>query len=370
MFFGSFKLLLIESVSKLTARKNESDLILLQKEDYGMKHLSLVFFTMGIFTALLVGCNDNGITGEETREWKPEKPVEMVAPARAGGGWDTFARVVSNAIMEQGLMEQNIGVVNKPGGTGAVGWAYIQNVNDPHHIFSTSTTMVFSMLAGNSNYNWDDMTPIANLAADYGIIAVRDDAPWDSLDELLQDYKESPEAITVVGGNTPGGFDHVQFISLAMEAGIPMEDIRYVTDQSSGGLPVLLNGTVDVLTSKLGSGVVEQHRAGNVKILAVLSEERLDSEQLADFPTAVEQGYDTVFVNWRGVYGPGGMTDEQVAYYEDVMREISESDQFAAIRKQFGWDELFMGSEEYTEFIQQEVEINSAIMEELGLLAK
>ncbi|WP_160319312.1 MULTISPECIES: hypothetical protein [Bacillaceae] len=42
-------------------------------------------------------------------------------------------------------MDQTIGVVNKPGGTGAVGWAYIQNVNDPHHIFSTSTTMVFSI---------------------------------------------------------------------------------------------------------------------------------------------------------------------------------------------------------------------------------
>ncbi|MBM7839078.1 putative tricarboxylic transport membrane protein [Alkalihalobacillus xiaoxiensis] len=325
---------------------------------------------IAVLALLIAGCSSDEVNEDGASEWKPEKPVEMVAPARAGGGWDTFARVVSNAIMEQELMEQNIGVINKPGGTGAVGWAYIQNVNDPHHIFSTSTTMVFSMLAGNSDYNWDDMTPIANLAADYGIIAVRADAPWDSLNELLEDYKENPDSITVVGGNTPGGFDHVQFISLAMEAGIPMEDISYVTDQSSGGLPVLLNGTVDVLTSKLGSGAVEQHRAGNIKILAVLSEERLDSEQLAEFPTAVEQGYDTVFVNWRGVYGPGGMTDAQVAYYEGIMRDISESEQFEAIRKQFGWDELFMGSEEYTEFIRQEVETNSVIMEELGLLAK
>ncbi|MED4128134.1 Bug family tripartite tricarboxylate transporter substrate binding protein [Shouchella miscanthi] len=329
--------------------------------------ISLALFMLVL---VVVGCSNEGTVDTETSEWKPEKPVEMVAPARAGGGWDTFARVVSNAIMEQGLMDQTIGVVNKPGGTGAVGWAYIQNVNDPHHIFSTSTTMVFSMLAGNSDYNWDDMTPIANLAADYGIIAVRADAPWETLDEFLQDYKENPESITVVGGNTPGGFDHVQFISLAMEAGIPMEEITYVTDQSSGGLPILLNGTVDVLSSKLGSGAVAQHRAGNIKILAVLSEERLDSEQLASFPTAVEQGYDTVFVNWRGVYGPGDMTDEQVAYYERVMRDISESEQFAAIRKQFGWDDLFMGSEEYTEFIRQEVETNSAIMEKLGLLAK
>lgn len=331
-----------------------------------MRKIFILIVSMFI---LLTACSQTASTvSNEDKEWEPKRPIEMVAPARAGGGWDTFARVISNVIMEQEFMEQNIGVINKPGGTGAVGWAYIQKIQDPHNIFTTSTTMVFSMLAGNSQYSWNDMTPIANLAADYGIIAVREDAPWDSLTELMDDFKENPENFTVAGGNTPGGFDHVQFISLAMEAGIPLEDIRYVTDQSSGGLPILLNGTVDILSSKLGSGVVEQYRAGEIKILAVLSEERLEADTVSQFPTAVEQGYDTVFINWRGVYGPGGMTEAQVAYYEDVMRQVSESDQFAAIRDQFGWEEMFMGSEEYTEFIRQEVESNSKIMEELGLL--
>ncbi|QQK81723.1 tripartite tricarboxylate transporter substrate binding protein [Salicibibacter cibi] len=330
-----------------------------------MKKL-LPFLILGLF---LSACNEtDSTTSQEEERWEPEANVELVAPARAGGGWDTSARMIADVIMEQNLMDQDIGVVNKPGGTGAVGWAYIENVQDPQNIFTTSTTMVFSMLAGNSDYNWDDMTPIANLAADYGIIAVREDAPWDTLTELMEDYKENPEDITVTGGNTPGGFDHVQFIDLAQEAGIPMEDISYVADQSSGGIPNLLSGNVDVLTSKLGSGVIEQHRAGDIRILAVLSEDRLEAEDVSDFPTAVEQGYDTVFINWRGVYGPSSLTDAQVEYYEDIMRQVSESDQFADIRDQFGWEEMFMGSEEYTEFIREEVEENRVIMDELGLL--
>lgn len=319
---------------------------------------------------LLTACNQTVTKGSnEDEKWKPERPIEMIAPARAGGGWDTSARMISNVIMEQDFMDgQSIGVINKPGGTGAVGWSYIQNVNDPHNIFTTSTSMVFSMLAGNSEYAWDDMTPIANLAADYGVLAVRADAPWDDLTELMDDFKDNPGNFTVAGTNTPGGFDHVQFISLAMEAGIPLEKVSYVTDQSSGGLPLLLNGTVDVISSKLGGGIIEQERAGEIKILAILAEERLESEAVSQFPTAVEQGYDTVFVNWRGVYGPSGMTKAQVAYYEDILKQVSESEQFAEIRNQLGWDEMFMGSEEFTDFIREEVKSNSKIMEEIGLL--
>lgn len=68
---------------------------------------------IAVLALLIAGCNSDEVNEDGASEWKPEKPVEMVAPARAGGGWDTFARVVSNAIMEQELMEQNIGVINK-----------------------------------------------------------------------------------------------------------------------------------------------------------------------------------------------------------------------------------------------------------------
>lgn len=67
-----------------------------------MKQRFVTLCLMGLFATIIVGCSENGSNVEATGEWKPEKPVEMVAPARAGGGWDTFARVVSNAIMEQG----------------------------------------------------------------------------------------------------------------------------------------------------------------------------------------------------------------------------------------------------------------------------
>ncbi|MFB4212248.1 Bug family tripartite tricarboxylate transporter substrate binding protein [Shouchella sp. JSM 1781072] len=320
---------------------------------------------------LLVGCGSgNSSTNPSDEAWSPTRDIEFVAPARAGGGWDTSARMITNVIMEQGLMEQNIGVVNKPGGTGAVGWAYIENQKSDHTFFTTSSHMIYSMLSGNSDYNWDDLTPIANLAADYGIIAVSGNAPWNSLSELMEDYKMRPSELTVIGTNTPGGQQHIQFVDLATEAGVSMEDIRYVADPGTGGIPSLLSGHVQILSSTLGAGSIEQHRAGDIKILAVFAEERVQGEDISSIPTAIEQGYDTVHVIWRGVFGPSILSEEQVSYYESVLREVNNSQQFAEIRERLGWTEMFMDSEEYAEFIEKEVESNRVIMKELGLLAE
>lgn len=114
--------------------------------------------------------------------------------------------------------------------------------------------------------------------------------------------------------------------------------------------------------------MVEQARAGEIRVLAVTSEERLEGETLSEFPTAKEQGIDEKFINWRGFFGPADMTDEQVAYYETKFKELSESEAFAEIRSNYGWNEMYMGSEEYKNFLDEEKENLKGLLEELDLL--
>lgn len=64
----------------------------------------------------------------------------------------------------------------------------------------------------------------------------------------------------------------------------------------------MLNGSADVFSTGVGE-VVEQARAGEIRVLAVTSEERLEGETLSEFPTAKEQGIDEKFINWRGFFG-------------------------------------------------------------------
>lgn len=300
-------------------------------------------------------------------DWEPEEAIEVVAPAGAGGGWDTTARMAAQVFTEEGIINQSIGVVNKEGGGGAVGWAYIANFEgNPHKLFVASPPIIFIPLNGQSEYGHEDFTPIANLIADYAAFAVREDAEWDTINDLFDDMKDNPDSITVVGTSSPGSMDHMQFVQIAKAAGVDVTKIKYVSAQDGAGLTQLLNGSVDVYSTGVAE-TVEQVRAGNIKVLGVTSEERLEGEVLEDFPTIIEQGIDETFVNWRGFFGPPNMDPEALAYYEAKFKELSDSDAFAEIREQFGWEEMYMNSEEYSQFLNEQKESIGALLDELGL---
>ncbi len=309
---------------------------------------------------------DSGSDGE----WAPEQNIEMVAPAGAGGGWDTTARMAAQVLNEEGIIDQSIGVVNKEGAGGAIGWSYIANQEgNPHHLFVSSSPILLVPLNGQSDHGHEDFTPIANVIADYGAFAVREDAEWENLNELFEQMKEDPSSVTVVGTSSPGSMDHIQFVRFAKAAGVDITKIKYVSAPDAEGITQLLNGSADVFSTGVGE-VVEQVRAGEIRVLGVTAEERLEGEVMSEFPTAKEQGIDEVFINWRGFFGPAGMTDAQVAYYEEKLKELSDSEAFADIRSNYGWNEMFMGSEEYQQFLDEEKENLKGLLEELDLLAE
>ena len=297
--------------------------------------------------------------------WEPDRSIEFIAPAAAGGGWDTTARMLAKSIDEEGISDRSFGVVNKPGGGGAVAWAYIHKRNDPHNIFIGSPPLHFVALAGQSPFGYQDFTPIANLIADYGAFAVRADAKWDTLEELFADMREDPTQVTTIGVSSPGSMDHMQFVLFAEAAGVDITKIRYVSDQDGGAMTSVLNGSVDVVSTGVAEAA-EQGRAGKMKILGITAPERLEGDYLSTLPTGIEQGIDAEFVVWRGVFGPPDMTDEQLAYYEAVFKEASDSDSFAEVREAYGWDELYMGSEEFTHFLDEQSEDLEKILDELG----
>ena len=304
----------------------------------------------------------------EGGEWTPDQNIEMVAPAGAGGGWDTTARMAAQVLNEEGIIEESIGVENKEGAGGAIGSSYIANQEgNPHSLFVSSSPILLVPLSGQSEHGHEDFTPIANVIADYGAFAVREDAEWENLSELFEQMKEDPSSVTVVGTSSPGSMDHIQFVRFAKAAGVDITKIKYVSAPDAGGITQVLNGSADVFSTGVGE-VVEQARAGEIRVLAVTSEERLEGETLSEFPTAKEQGIDEKFINWRGFFCPADMTDEQVAYYETKFKELSESEAFAEIRSNYGWNEMYMGSEEYKNFLDEEKENLKGLLEELDLL--
>ncbi|TLS38545.1 tripartite tricarboxylate transporter substrate binding protein [Pseudalkalibacillus caeni] len=336
---------------------------------------SLLFSLVLVIALVLSACGsnqssgnsgNNGNDGQATDDWKPEKPIEVIAPAGAGGGWDTTARTVSKVMEQTNIIDKRLAVVNKPGGGGAVGWAYVDKKGGNHTLFVTSPPILFVPLNGQSDLGHNDFTPIAGVIADYAAFVVSADSPYNNMNDLIEALKEDPQSISVVGDSAPGSMDHMQFVKAVKAGGVDVKRLKYVSAQDGSGMSMLLGGKVDVYSTGLAEAT-EQARAGKVKVLAITAPEPLEGETVSEFKTLKEQGIDDQFVVWRGFMGPKDMDPEAVAYYENAIKEMMETDEWKEQRDNFGWNDNYMSSEEFKKFLDEEYKTMEELMNEVGL---
>lgn len=296
--------------------------------------------------------------------------VECLAPAAAGGGWDLTCRVTGRILADLGLVPGAVATVNMPGAGGGVAFAHAvaQRSNDPNVLIAASPATTLRLAQGQFGHlQADDVRWIGAIGAEYGIVAVAADAPWGSLNELLDDWARRPEDIVVSGGSAVVGQDHMKILLLGREAGIDPLRVRYVPFDGGGeALTALLGGFVQVFSGEASE--VESHlETGSIRVLAVLSPEPLDG-LLAGVPTAVEQGYDVEWVTWRGFYVPGGLPDEEYGAWVDRLEAVARSEAWATARAQARLRPYFLVGEPFEAFVMRQVDAFSGLARELGLV--
>lgn len=297
-------------------------------------------------------------------EWSPTKAIEITAPADTGGGWDTLARTTATVLETTGLADQNVQVVNKPGAGGAIGWAYIAaNAGDPHKLFVTSPPIILVPMAGDSDYGHTDFTPIARMATDYMVYLVDADSDIEDFNDLV-DAVDSGDA-DIAGGSSPGSMDHIASAGALTAGDVAAEAINYVAFDGGGeAITALLGGHVDAAAVGV-SEAISYLESGDLRAVGITSEER--NESFPDIPTLKEQGVDYTFDIWRGVMGPADMSEEQVAYYETLVADLMETDEWKAEAEKLGWLDGYQDSEEFSQFLDDSVEEYAAVLEEVGL---
>jgi len=264
--------------------------------------------------------------------------VECIAPADPGGGWDFTCRTIAPVLTELGLVNGQIRTQNMAGAGGGVAFAHVvgQQEGNEDLIIAASTATTTRLAQGQfPGSTAADVRWVAAVGADYGVVGVAPDSPYNSLTELMDAWKEDTGALTMVGGSAVGGWDHLKVLLAAQAAGVEnVEQIQYVSF-SRGGQAIIeiVGGRADVFTGDI-SEALPQIEAGNLKVVAVLSDERLSA--LPDVATAKEQGIDAVGANWRGFYVPAGVSDERFQYWADAFEQLEASDAFAEIREQNG----------------------------------
>lgn len=308
--------------------------------------------------------------------WQPDKPIEFIAPSGPGGGWDRTARAAQKALSDEKLVPQPIVVNNVAGGSGAValGQVMAKRKGDAHLLLSMSPALTFTLALGRAkdpatgkNLTFRDIIPIAAIATDYGAIVVKKDSPYKTLKDLLEAYKANPASVSVAGGSAVGSQDHVKFAKVVKAAGLDATKVKYVPFQGGGeALASVLGGHTVVAASDV-SEIGGQLEAGQVRVLAVLSDQRLGGV-FKDVPTAKEQGVNTNYVLWRGFYAPPGLTNEQVAYWQQLMGKMVKTASWKKLAADSGWFDFYMTGEEFNKFLDEDLTFASALLKEVGLV--
>lgn len=306
-----------------------------------------------------------------TAQAAPEGKTECIAPAKPGGGWDFTCRSTARALQDLSLIPAGMQTINIPGASGGVAFSHVRakRQGDDSVIIAASTATTTRLaqrryVGGNA----DQVRWVASLGADYGIIAVPTNSPYQDLKSLMTALVDDPKAVSFSGGDVAGGFDHLKVLMTARQAGVEnLRGIRYLAfDSGSVAITQLLGGHIDAFTGDLSEamGFVE---SGDLRLLAVFSEERLPGE-LSEIPTAREQGYDVVAPNWRGFYLPGGVSDADYQWWQKRLDQLYASDQWKEIMATHGLLPFHKSGEAMSQFAHQQVQEIREVSESLGLV--
>jgi putative tricarboxylic transport membrane protein len=295
--------------------------------------------------------------------------LECVAPAGSGGAWDFTCRAVTKTMLELKLVPESK-TTNLAGNGGGLAFSSIatDRNSDPNLLVAASTST--SMRLAQNRFapsSENDVRWLAAIAADYGVIAVRTNAPWKSLKALLEALKANPEKIIFGGGSAIGGQDHIKVLLLARAAKIEPSKIRYQAFDGGGqALEALMRGEVQVFPGD-ASEVGAPLEAGKLRALAVQSPRRLDGI-FAKIPTVRELGLNAEWVIWRGFYVPKNMPAEAYDYWVNALRRVERSNEWARVRQKHHFGQFWMAGPEFEVFIGRQVNTLRTLSREFGLM--
>lgn len=296
---------------------------------------------------------------------------QCIAPANPGGGWDFTCRSVGKTLQDLKLIPGSLEVTNMAGGGGGVAYAEVVNKrgNDNDLIVAASSATATRLAQGAYPGNTiDQVRWLGSIGADYGIIAVSKNSTIKTLPELLEQIKKDPKSITVGGGSAVGGWDHLKVLIAAKKYGIDdVRQIKYVSFDGGGdAVTQLLAGNVQAFTGDVSEakGFVD---SGDIKVLAVLSADRLPGE-FSSFPTAKEQGIDAIGANWRGFYVPGGMSNDAYNYWSNVISKMYDTKEWKETMSKNGLAPLDLSGDEFQKFVAASVKSIQDLSKEIGLI--
>ncbi|QIE96679.1 tripartite tricarboxylate transporter substrate binding protein [Pantoea stewartii] len=283
--------------------------------------------------------------------------TECIAPAKPGGGFDLTCKLIQVSLMETKQIEKPMRITYMPGGVGAVAYNAIvaQRPAEAGTVVAFSGGSLLNLSQGKfGRYSVDDVKWLAAIGTDYGMIAVREDAPWKNLGELMAAMKADPTKVVVGAGASIGSQDWMKTALVAKEAGIDPRKMRYVAFEGGGEVvTALLGNHIQVMSGDL-SEMVPHLQGGKLRVLAVMADKRLP-DQLATIPTAKEQGFNVEWPIIRGFYLGPKVSDADYQWWQNAFEKMVQTPEFRQQRELRGLFEFNLFGAELDKYVKNQV---------------
>jgi putative tricarboxylic transport membrane protein len=289
------------------------------------RNRSAALATTSVLALSLAACgggDSGGSSGGDAGGFQPRGDVTMIVPFGAGGGSDLAGRATATMI-EAADEDVTVTVENREGGSGAVGYSqFLGESGNENLLLATETSLLALPISQDVEFTYTDFTPIMKLADDFTLMVAKADSPFNTCTDVVEAAK-TQRVVAGISGIT--GLDNITFTLTEQGAGVEFDRVPF---ESGGELTAaLLGDQIDVASLNPGE-IIGQLESGDVKALCAYSEERYDYPELADIPTAKEQGIDVAFAQFRGVLAPGGISDEARQYWIETMEAAVESEEY------------------------------------------
>jgi tripartite-type tricarboxylate transporter receptor subunit TctC len=293
------------------------------------------------------------------QEFPTRAPIEIAVLFPAGSSADVTARMLADGMSKQ--LNQRVLVVNRPGAGGAIGYKHVAiQKADGYSLVWNSNSISTTYHSGQLAFDYTAFEPVARVLVESVVLAVRADAKWKSLGELIADAKARPKVISI-GHSGAGSHTHLSLAALTHAAGIEANEVPFAVAQV---VPSLIGGHVDAIV-QFPAALAAPLKQGQARLLVQLTSAR--DPAFAEVPTARELGVDVALDAWRGIAAPKGTPTAVVATLEHAIKVTTESEEFAKGSANLAVRPGFLPAKEFGELIAKDDAAIARLMQQIGL---
>lgn len=292
--------------------------------------------------------------------FEPNKPIDFVIMAGAGGGADQIARFLQSVAEKKDLMPRPLVPNNKGGGSGAEALIALDNASDPNHSILVTLNSFFTTPLRQTNLGIDiqTFTPVAMMGVDPFVLWVHKDSGITTFEQWLDEVKKGGY---VMGGTGKGQEDSLVITYLEQNFDL---DIKYIPYPGGGAVAKDLAGKQIMASVNNPAETKGFYANGDVVPLLAFSDERMPA--FPDVPTLKEKGKDFSYYNQRAVVGAPGMSEDAAKYYQDLFKTIYDTQEWQDYMKSESLSPLWMSPDEQKKYWNTQVENHKVLLKAMG----